>query len=325
RRAAQGETEPDDATEAVTAAPAGGPSGTRMLPVDAGVPATAVLAAGGATTVVATGGHEPDGDADGDLGAAYDVGYDDERDADAYDGDAYGDAEDRDADGAAPDGDEGEGDGVVEPAPLPEPRRRVGTVLALGAVLVAVGAVRPVVALLVAVVLAVLVRSVGLDVDAMHARRARRGAGRADTARAVGAWPWYLVRSVLGVAAAALVAASVVVVVGGVGWWLLDTERWVLVERASGEPAGLGDNASWVTPALLAVAVLAGLLTLWFGPMSRATRTGARWVLAAVAPGWPGALTVTVLALAAAVVLGVLAVQGQDVVWWPLPGPPDLG
>lgn len=307
RRAAQGETEPGDAT-AVVAADQARDGGTRVLGPSG---ATAVLPAG----APADGHGAPDdGSADDDVDLA--SGTDDTGGADdtAGDDEPYGDG---DGDGEDEDG--------TEPEPLPEPRRRAGTVLAFGAVLVAVGAVRPVIALMVAALLAVLVRSVGLDVGAMHARRARRGPGRADTARAVGSWPWYLLRALLGVLPAALVAASVVVVVGGVGWWLLDTGRWVVVEAQPGEPTGLGENAAWVTPVLLAVAVLAGLLTLWFGPMSRATRVGARWVLAGVAPGWAGAVIATLLGLAVAAALGTLALLDQEVVWWPLPGPPDLG
>ncbi|HWS57124.1 MAG TPA: hypothetical protein VN257_01170, partial [Actinotalea sp.] len=93
-----------------------------------------------------------------------------------------------------------------------------------------------------------------------------------------------------------------------------------------GEPAGqLGDNASWVVHALLALAVLVGLLVLWFGPMSRTTRIGGRWVLAGVAPGRAGAATLVLLAVVGVAALVALVLVGQEVVWWPLPGPPDLG
>jgi hypothetical protein len=213
----------------------------------------------------------------------------------------------------------------VDEADLPGPRRRVGTVLALAAVLVAAGAAWPGIALLVAVVLAIMVRGVGLDVDALHARRMRRGTRGGDTARAVVSWPWYLLRALLGVLPAALVAASAVVVVGGVGWWLVDTGRVAVAEPPPGEVAGdLAGNAAWVVHALLAVALLVGLLLVWFGPMSRATRRGARWTLAAVAPGRAGAATAVLLALAAAAVLVALVVLGHPVAWWPLPGSPDL-
>ena len=207
----------------------------------------------------------------------------------------------------------------------PGPRRRVGTVLALGLVLTAAGAAWPGLALLAALVIVVLARSIGLDVAAVRARRNRRGAGRGDVARGVVGWPWYLARALLGTLPAALVAASAVVVVGGVGWWLLDTGRLTLAAPAAGDRAGeLTGNAAWVVHALLALAVLVGLLVLWFGPMSRTTRVGARWLLAAVAPGRAGAATLVLLALAGTGVLLTLVVLGQDVLWWPLPGPPDL-
>ena len=220
-----------------------------------------------------------------------------------------------DEDSGAPGGDLGEG----------EPPRRAGTVLAVAALLVALGAAWPGVALLAAVVLLVLARSVGLDVAAVQARRSRRGAGRADVARGVVGWPWYLARAALGSLPAVLVAASVVVVFGGVGWWLLDTGRLVVAAPAPGGGAGtLSGNAPWVLHAVLAVAVLLALLAAWFGPMSRTSRVGARWVLGTLAPGRGGAAAVTLLAVGGAAVLVVLVLLGQEVTWWPLPGPPDL-
>ncbi|WP_223145084.1 protein kinase domain-containing protein [Actinotalea subterranea] len=241
-------------------------------------------------------------------------------DGDDRRGDPYPDAHDDDPyDDGAPDDDE------VEDVVEPEPPRRTGTVLALGLLLAAAGATRPGIALLVALVLAVLVRSVGLDVAALHARRARRGTSRAGTVGAVVGWPWYLLRALVGVVPAALVAASTVVVVAGVGWWLVDSGHVLVAAPEPGSTAGeLARNAAWVPPALLALAVTVGLLMLWFGPMSRSTRLGARWTLGALAPGLPGAATLTILALAAAAALVTLVVVGQDVVWWPLPGPPEL-
>lgn len=307
RLAAEGDTDPGGTTTQVLA-PDGG---TRVMPVGYGDAAD-------------DEGFDGDGDGPGygPDGDAYD---DDPDDGDAYDdaddaGDAYDDAGDLDADGLDP-----AEVLAVGPAEPPEPRRRAGTVLAIGAALLAAGAIRPGVALTVAVGLAVLVRSVALAVAGVHARRSRRGVGRADTTRAVLAWPWYLLRALVGVLPAALVAASLVVVVGGVGWWLVDTGRLVVAEPAPGQSAGeLAGNASWVTPALLGLAVLTGLLAVWFGPMSRRTRMGARWTLGALAPGRSGAATAVLLVLAGAAVLVTLVVLGQPTVWWPLPGPPDL-
>ena len=210
--------------------------------------------------------------------------------------------------------------------PPPPPPRRVGSVLAIGVLLATAGSGWPGIALAVAVGLAVLARSVGLDVQAVQARRERRGERRGETARAVAGWPWYLLRAVLGVAPAALVAASAVVVVGGVGWWGIGTGRWPIAPLAPGEVSGgLPGTQAWVERALLVLAVVIGLLLVWFGPMSRTTRLGARFALAAVAPPRGAAVALVLLALAAAGVLATMVVLGQEVVWWPLPGPPDLG
>ncbi|WP_024285696.1 serine/threonine-protein kinase [Cellulomonas sp. KRMCY2] len=274
-----------------------GAGGTRVMPLAAAAP---VDAAAGAPDAVGGSGEGP---------YQEDEAYEDE----GYEDDDLADDEDDEDD-------EGESQDVP-----PEPRRRVGTVLALGAAVVAAGALRPGIALLAAVALAVLVRSVGLAVSGVQARRARRGPGRGDVARAVVGWPWYLLRAVVGCLPSALVGASVVVVAGGVGWWLIDSGRVLVAEPAVGERAGeLAGNAAWVTPALLAVAVLAGVLSLWFGPMSRSTRVGTRWTLAAVAPGRAGAAALILVALAAAGVLLTFVVLGHGTVWWPLPGPPDL-
>ncbi len=220
---------------------------------------------------------------------------------------------------------EGTGEpGVVPPVP-PPPLRRAGSVLAIGVLLATAGSGWPGIALVVAVGLAVLARSVGLDVQAVLTRRERRGERRGETARAVAGWPWYLLRAVVGVVPAALVAASAVVVVGGVGWWGIGTGRWPIAPLAPGEVSGgLPGTQAWVERALLVLAVVIGLLLVWFGPMSRATRLGARFALAAVAPPRGAAVALVLLALAAAGVLATMVVLGQDVVWWPLPGPPDL-
>lgn len=291
---------------------------------------TAVI---GATPYPGTGyrGGDDHGDGYGD-----DDRYDDRYD-DGY-GDGYGEPYDDDDTQTYPAQDAGDDDLPPHAAPgtdedeitlegLRAPHRRSGSVLALAGVLLALGAVRPGVALVTAAVLAVLARSVGLDVRSVQVRRARRGSGRWDLTRAAVAWPWYLVRAVLGVLPAVLVAASVVVLVGGVGWWLVQSGRLTVAEPPPGEPAGeLAGNAPWVVPALLALVTLAGLVALWFGPMSRGTRVGARWALAALAPGRLGAVTLTLLALAATVVLVLTTLDGSvPTVWWPLPGPPDLG
>jgi len=212
----------------------------------------------------------------------------------------------------------------IDEVVLPEPRRRPGTLLALGLAALAAGTTWPGPTLLVAALLAVLVRSIGLDVDAHHTRRIQRGPRGSDGLRAVVSWPWYLLRAVLGVLPAALVAASAFVLVGGVGWWLLGSGRLLLVEAAADDAGALGPNSSAVRSGLVALAVLVALLTFWFGPAGWATRRGTRWTLAGVAPGTGGAVVVVLLALAGAAVLASFVLAGRAIEWWPLAGPPSL-
>ncbi|MCL3861501.1 serine/threonine-protein kinase [Actinotalea sp. K2] len=328
---------PEDLVSELTRAAAGDGGATSVLEVPGQDTAgTQVLRSTGATAALGAG-------ADGSAGAAgvtrvltTDGVHEDHRDDDHLDDtsdDDYGDDEDLDG---YDDDDRGPGpEGYVDPystdaaegwPPRPEPRRRIGTVLALAAVLVVLGSTSPGVALLVAAVLALLVRAVGLAVAGVLGRRERRGVRRGDVTRAVVGTPWYLLRGLLGLLPGVLVAVSAVVLVGGVGWWLLGSGRFVLAESADGEPAGnLGQNAAWVEPALLAFVVLIGLLLIWFGPTARTTRVGARWSLAALAPGRAGAAVVVLLALAACAVLVAATLQGETAtVWWPLPGPPGL-
>lgn len=212
-------------------------------------------------------------------------------------------------------------DEVEELPAVPGPRR-AGTLLAVGFALAAVGGSRPGVALLTAVGLVVLAHSFGLDVEALHRRRNRRGDRRADRFGAVVGWPWYLFRAVVGVLPAVVLGLSLVVVLGGLGWWLLGTGRVVVPPPAGQSPGPLAGNAAWVLPALLAASVLAGVVGMWFGPLGRSTRVGGRWLAGVVAPGRSGAVAVVVLVIAAAAAALLLA--GPEVFWWPLPGPPAI-
>ncbi|QTE29823.1 serine/threonine-protein kinase [Pengzhenrongella sicca] len=228
-------------------------------------------------------------------------------------------------------------DGSANPAGLPQdqsgaepeyepatPGARVGSLLALGIVAAAGAALYPGVAAVGALVAVVLFRTVGSAAQALQARRVRRGGvGRADTARAVAASPWHLLRALVGLVPSLLVGASLAVLVGGVLWWALDTERLVISPRGvGGGTAAGGGNEPWVYSAVLAVAFGLGLLAVWFGPTSRLTRLGARSAVAGLAPGNAGAVVVTLLALGGAVLLVTLVVTGHDVTWWPLADSP---
>jgi len=219
--------------------------------------------------------------------------------------------------------------GFGEPAPgytAPHPVRRVGSLLALGLVAVVGAALYPGVTAAVVLVAVVVFRTVGSAADALHTRRERRGGpGRSDAARAVVASPWHLLRSLVALVPSLLLGASVVVIVGGLLWWALASDRLVIGSQGlGGGTAPGGGNEPWVYSAALAVAVLAGLLTVWFGPTSGPTRVGARRTLAGLAPGNIGAVVLVVLALVGAGALAALVLSGHDVTWWPLPGPPQL-
>jgi hypothetical protein len=67
--------------------------------------------------------------------------------------------------------------------------------------------------------------------------------------------------------------------------------------------------------------VLIGVAVVWWGPLSLMTRTGARRVLAVVAPGQLGALVAVVVMLAASAVLVAQILTGAPIVWAPLPTP----
>jgi hypothetical protein len=202
----------------------------------------------------------------------------------------------------------------------------MGTVLALGLLAVAGATLYPGVTVMVVAAGLLLFRTVGTAAEAVQRRRERRGGPtRGDVLRAVAASPWHLLRGLVGLLPSLVVAASVVTVVGGVLWWALQTGRLTIPAwGVRPEAGGAGPAGTWTASAVLGIAVLAGLIAAWWGPLARATRLGARWTLGALAPGWSGAAVLSALAVAAAAVLAVLAATGQPITWWPLPGPPDV-
>jgi hypothetical protein len=182
---------------------------------------------------------------------------------------------------------------------------------------VAAAALYPGIVLLALVPLVLLARTVGSVSEALARRRERVGARRSDGVRAVASSPWHLVRALVTLLPSLLVAASIAVITLGVGWWLVGSgtvDAGPLRADADG-PTG---SAAAV---LLAVATAGGLATLWWGPFARTTRTGARRVLAVVAPGRGGATAVVLLALLGAGVLVALAATGTAVDWTPFTEP----
>jgi len=205
-------------------------------------------------------------------------------------------------------------DGAYVP-PIP-PKRRVALV-ALLLLAVAAAPLAPGVVLIVVAGAVILFGTVDSSARALESRRERRGVRRSDVFRAAVASPWHFVRGAALALPSLLVAASVVVVVGGIAWWALDTRRlWIT--------SPTGGNDPWVYQTVIVVAVLAGLVTLWWGPLSAATRRGARRTLARLAPGRGGTLVLLALAAVGIALAVVLLLTGEPTFWWPLPGPPSL-
>ena len=82
-----------------------------------------------------------------------------------------------------------------------------------------------------------------------------------------------------------VVAGSVVVILLGVSGWLIGEGHWTI----SGSPSGQEPQGTTAT-LLVAAILMVGVCLIWWGPLSRMTRLGARRVLAVVAPGRKGAL-----------------------------------
>lgn len=205
---------------------------------------------------------------------------------------------------------------AAPPAPV-EPPRRTATLLAVLLVVVAAAALWPGWTLVLLLPGLLLARTVGSVTDALFRRRERVGARSTDALRAVASSPWHLLRALVTLLPSLLVAASVVVIALGVGWWLVGSGA----VEAGPLRAEDGAPTSQAASVLLAVAAAGGLAALAWGPLSRTTRSGARWLLSGVAPGRGGATVVVVLALAGVAVIAVLAATGAVVDWEPLPEP----
>lgn len=323
-------TSPDDVVAALTLVVAEGESladdtettafgpqdvvGTTVLGTE---PPTVAVAAGagsaaaaGAGSVVSTAPPVNDG-----LTRPFDptAGTDDEYEEDE-------DLEDDDEDGVdwieedldLSEGEGPEGSGYVRPPAL----RRWGTLLAFAVLVGSAGAIYPGITLIAFLVIVIVIRTIGSTVESMHAHRERVGVRRSDHARAVATGPWHLVRSLLGLVPSLLVAGSVVVILLGVAWWLIGEGHWTI----GGSPSGQEPQGRTAT-LLVAAILMIGVCIVWWGPLSRMTRVGARRVLAVVAPGRKGALVAIVVLLGVSAIFVTLILTGTDITWAPFPEP----
>lgn len=194
------------------------------------------------------------------------------------------------------------------PTPEPEdvrparPGRRSGVVCGVLLALVAGALAFPVVAAAVALVLAVVARTVDRNRVALARRRFERGPRRSDGFVATLSAPWHLLSAVLGTALAAVLPLLLGLATAFCAG--------LLVPSADGSPS------PGSLPAVGAGAFVA-LLAGWWGVGGGSLRRGARTVLRRAVPA-SHQLTWVLLLLLVAVGLAAWAVRTGAPQWWPL-------
>ncbi len=204
----------------------------------------------------------------------------------------------------------GEREGQPPPAWIVPAPARPGVVAAVGWFAVAAAGTWPGIALLLVATLMLLSGTVGHASRFLRAQRMKRGLRRGDTARAVAATPWHLLR-------AALTAAFLLVLAGGTSWIALQVSDFLLT------PAVLGAWAPIRESLLLWAAAVLFVLVGWFGPGAAVQREGARSIMAVVLPY--SAMRAVLAGLCAlfgvGFVIAVLTGTLPDPTWQPLGGP----
>ena len=180
---------------------------------------------------------------------------------------------------------------------------RSGTLLALLAVLAAVTARAPVVAVLGLLAWVTLARTADRSVTALVMRRHERGTRGSDVAVAVATSPWHLVLGLLG-------AAATLVFPLFVGVCAMFASALVLT-AARGTDVRTDD----VLP-LVVAGVFTGL-TAWWGPGGASLRRGSRSIVRGLTPGEAAGQVAAGILLVVAVVVLAMTLTGTGPTWWP--------
>jgi len=198
----------------------------------------------------------------------------------------------------------------------PDPRigrpMRSGTLAVVLAVVVALSASAPTVALIAVVLWCWGARFADRSVTALVLRRFDRGRRRSDMPLAVVLTPWHIVMAAL----ATVVSLVLPVLVGVAGAFC---SSLVLSSVRTGSPPPGPASAP-----TLAVGFLLGVLVAWWGPGGASVRRGSRSLVRGVAR--PGVVTDVVVAvlLVAATGLTLWAVARHgEATWWPFSGSPE--
>jgi len=192
---------------------------------------------------------------------------------------------------------------------IPLARRR--TVLVVWAMLLAVsGAVGPVVAFAVMVILSIIARTAHRRARALDATRSRKGVRRSDTVVHTIGLPWYLLRATAESLPSVLLATVAGVGTTALAWWLVSTEY---VVSATTSAIVLGHAIALALGGIVTVAMLA------WGPLTSGTRAGAYRVAYLLAPTRSVATLWVVVAIAGIAVVVLATYLQADPWWWPLP------
>lgn len=196
----------------------------------------------------------------------------------------------------------------------PEPPTR-SLIMTLGLFAVAAAAMLvPAYAGVVLVAVLIVFRTVGVAWDSFHERREYKGISKRDGLRAGFAVPWNFVRAFVGLIPSLLIAAGTFIVVGGVLLWTVQGAASINNPR----------NELLATQGVVAVAALAAILMVWFGPVTHHTRVGGRVTVQALFPGKVATLIVALLLLAVITLVALQLAMGAETLWAPLQEPPSF-
>lgn len=198
----------------------------------------------------------------------------------------------------------------------PHPRRRYFIFLAAALVVIAGSALAPFITWGALILVLLVFRVIGVMWDSFHSRRESRGHTKRESAVAALAFPWHLVRGILGLIPSLLLTAVTSVVLAGGLWWL----------HGNGTIPDIGGNGPRLTQiVIVTVATLFILCMMWFGPLTSLTRTGGRVAMRGLFPGAFAAMIFVLLLCAIAAYLVFAVASGQGIFWWPLQEAPSFG
>ncbi len=184
---------------------------------------------------------------------------------------------------------------------------RTGTLAAALALLVALGAVLPVVAAGVVVLWSLVARFTDKSMTALVLRRHEAGPRRSDVPLAVASGPWHLLWAALSTVLGLLLPAFVAVAT------VLSASLGLAVARG-GDP-----EPERALP--LAAGFLLGLLMMWWGPGGASLRRGSRSIVRGAVPSGTVSVVVAGVLTIGAAALALWAWQRGGILdWWPLSG-----